>query len=343
MKRALIYSAAFLAVLSAVLCAYGWYRDNRLSNINGAVSFYVYPQTTPEDVLEELTDRGTVKNPGRLRKVFSKKKVAEYIKPGYYYLNGNSSVYVARMLNNGWQSPVNLTISGTVRRKSDVARKIGNQVLADSAAVIAVLNDKAFMDSLGFTSGNWFALFIPDTYQVYWTSSPRDIMFRMKQAYDAFWTEENLSKAGKLGLDRMQVATLASIVCAETNHVPEMPSIAGVYLNRLEKGMLLQADPTVAFCFDYKPQRILLKHLEVDSPYNTYKYAGLPPGPICVASREGLEAVLNPDCAGGNLYFCANPDFSGTHVFSRTLSEHNANARAFQAELSRRHRLAKHH
>jgi len=135
---------------------------------------------------------------------------------------------------------------------------------------------------------------------------------------------------------------LASIVTAESNNEAEMPKIAGVYMNRLKIGMPLQADPTIAFCYDYQLNRILLKHLEVDSSYNTYKHTGLPPGPICVPTRSAMEAVLHPDFGGtwgaGNLYFCANPDFSGTHVFAKTLSEHNRNAQAFQAELNRRSR-----
>ena len=126
---------------------------------------------------------------------------------------------------------------------------------------------------------------------------------------------------------------LASIVNGETNHVPEMPSVAGVYLNRLHKGMKLQADPTVAFCLDYSVNRILKKHLEIDSPYNTYLYAGLPPAPICVPSRAALEAVLNPD-SHGYLYFCASPDFDGTHRFAATYAEHLRNARAYQQALT---------
>ena len=150
------------------------------------------------------------------------------------------------------------------------------------------------------------------------------------------------AKAKALRLTRQQASVLASIVKAESNNEAEMPKIAGVYLNRLKIGMPLQADPTIAFCYDYQLSRILLKHLEVDSAYNTYTHTGLPPGPICVPTRAALEAVLNPDFGGtwgaGNLYFCANSDFSGTHVFAKTLAEHNRNAAAFQAELTRRGR-----
>ena len=177
---------------------------------------------------------------------------------------------------------------------------------------------------------------------MYWTDSVDEIFARQKKAWDAFWTADNDAKARALNLTRQQVSTLASIVKGESNHEPEMPRIAGVYLNRLKVGMPLQADPTIAFCYDYQLNRILNRHLSVDSPYNTYIHAGLPPGPICVPTRAALEAVLNPDFGGvwgaGNFYFCANPDFSGTHVFARTLAEHNRNAAAFRAELDRRSR-----
>ena len=329
-----------MAVLTvSALIAVNWYKDNRLPGFTGSASLYVYPETTSDEVLALLDEKGVVADSRRLARVFENKKVSEYLTPGYYYINpGNSCVYVARMLNNGWESPVNLTLSGTIRTCGDIARKIGNQVLIDSASVHKCLEDSAFLDKLGYTRQTVLSMFIPDTYQIYWTLSAEDILLRLKKASDDFWNDDRIAKASEVGLSRQEVSVLASIVSAESNYVPELPKIAGVYLNRLKAGIPLQADPTVAFCFDYKPERILNRHLEIDSPYNTYKYPGLPPGPICVPSKEALLAVLDPDYGGGNLYFCANPDFSGTHVFARTLSQHNANARAFQAELSRRHR-----
>lgn len=258
------------------------------------------------------------------------------MQPGRYVVKpSSSSVYVARMLNNGWQTPTRLVLSGTMRRKGDIARKIGNQMLVDSAEVAAALDDDALLAKYGFNSTNVFSLFIPDTYEMYWTASVEEILQKQKDAYDAFWTPENVAKAEKLGLTKEEVSIVASIVKGETNYEPEMPSVAGVYLNRLRIGMLLQADPTVAYCFDYEPNRILLRHLQVDSPYNTYKYPGLPPGPITVPTKACLNAVLNPD-PHDYLFFCANSDFSGTHKFASTLSEHNRNARDFQAALNRR-------
>lgn len=339
MKKLVLLPVVLALSVIFALTAVNWYKDNRLPGFTGSASLYVYPETTSDDVLSILDEKGVVADSRRLARVFENKRVGEFLTPGFYYINPeNSCVYLARMLNNGWESPVNLTLSGTIRTCGDIARKIGNQVLADSASVHKCLNDEAFMEQLGYTRQTVLSMFIPDTYQIYWTLSAEEILQRLKKASDDFWNDERMAQAAEIGLSRQEVSALASIVSAESNYVPELPKIAGVYLNRLKAGVLLQADPTVAFCFDYKPERILNKHLEVDSPYNTYKYAGLPPGPICVPSKEALLAVLNPDYGGGNMYFCANPDFSGTHLFARTLSQHNANARAFRAEMNRRHR-----
>ena len=342
MKRFLALTLVLLVALLAGMFAIGWYQDNRMSNFEGTARIYVREDTSVDDVIGQIGKQTTIRNVKRLRRVFEQKEVARYLTPGFYQIGkSNTSVYVARMLNNGWQSPVNLTMSGSMRRNSDIAHRIASQMMADSAALMKVMKDEKFLAAYGVTPRTVFSLIIPDTYEMYWTASPEEIFARFKQEYDKFWTEENVAKARKLNLSKQQVSILASIVRAESNYAPELPKIAGVYLNRLKTGMLLQADPTVAFCYDYKPNRILKRHLEVDSRYNTYKYPGLPPGPICVPAKECLEAVLNPDFggsygAGGNLYFCANPDFSGTHVFAKTLSAHNANAAAFQAELNRR-------
>lgn len=334
MKKAVILIILALMAVAAIVGG-RWYRDNKMPNFNGKVELYVTPDTPYEEVLAELKARAI--SAKSLVRAFEDKKVSEFFSPGYYVLNAsNSSVYAARMLNNGWQSPVNMTLSGTMRLKGEIARKIGNQLMIDSVSVRKALDDKDLLNEYGFTPQNVFALIQPDTYQMYWTATMKDVLDSQKKSWDAFWTDDNVAKAKKLGLSKLEVATLASIVTGESNHAPEMPKIAGVYLNRLRIGMKLQADPTVAYCFGYKLNRVLLRHLEVDSEYNTYKYEGLPPGPICVPAREALEAVLNPDYGPGNLYFCANPDFSGTHVFAKTLAEHGANARAFQTELNRR-------
>ncbi|MBO4756886.1 MAG: endolytic transglycosylase MltG [Bacteroidales bacterium] len=338
MKKAV--SIALIAALTVAFIAgvmvFRWYSDNKRANFSRETVLYVYPGMDANKVLRMVSDSAGVLRSRSLERAFADKHVSEYMQPGRYVIKpSSSSVYVARMLNNGWQTPTRLVLSGTMRRKGDIARKIGNQMLVDSAEVAAALNDDALLAKYGFNSVNVFSLFIPDTYEMYWTASVEEILQKQKDAYDAFWTQENVAKAEKLGLTKEQVSIVASIVKGETNYEPEMPSVAGVYLNRLRIGMLLQADPTVAYCFDYEPNRILLRHLQVDSPYNTYKYAGLPPGPIAVPTKACLNAVLNPD-PHNYLYFCANSDFSGTHKFASTLSEHMRNAREFQAALNRR-------
>ena len=237
------------------------------------------------------------------------------------------------MLKNGWQTPVNLVLSGSIRLRGTLARKISSQMLMDSLTVMNALQDSALLAGYGFTPENVFGLFIPDTYQVYWTDSMNVVLDKQKAAFDSFWTDENKQKAKAQGLTEMEVVTLASIVRGESNYVPEYPLIAGVYLNRLHVGMKLQADPTVAFCFDYTLNRILKKHTRVESPYNTYMNSGLPPAPICSPGRDAMNAVLNPK-GGKDLYFCASTDFNGSHLFAATYSEHLKNARAFQRALT---------
>lgn len=342
MKKSGYAVAALTLVALCGALGWNWLRDNKLPNFSTGAEIYVKPGMTEPEVRALIAEKTGLISSRSLERTFKAKSVADYLKPGHYTISaGNSSVYVARMFNNGWQTPVKLTLSGNLRVRGNISAKIASQMLLDSAEVRAALEDSVLLAQYGFTPRNVFSLFIPDTYDIYWTASMKDILDRQKEAYDAFWTDENRLKAERLGLSRLQVSTLASIVNGETNYEPEMPMIAGVYLNRLRIGMPLQADPTVAFCFDYTLNRVLNRHLEVDSPYNTYKHTGLPPGPICIPTRACLEAVLNPDYGGprgegGNLYFCASPKFNGTHAFAKTLAQHNANANAFRKELNRR-------
>ena len=332
----ILIPVCLLAMLAAGLVAGRWYSDNKKPNFSREAVVYVYPGMEAGKVMQMIADSAGVLRSKSLQRAFDDKHVSQYMQPGRYVIKpSSSSVYVARMLNNGWQTPTRLVLSGTLRRKGDIARKISSQMMVDSASVAAALSDDTLLGKYGFNSTNVFSLFIPDTYEMYWTASVEDILQKQKDAYDAFWTDSNLKKAKEQGLTREQVSILASIVSGETNYEPEMSTVAGVYLNRLHIGMPLQADPTVAFCFDYQLTRVLNRHLEIDSPYNTYKYAGLPPGPICVPPRSCLLAVLNPD-EHNYLYFCAKADFSGTHAFAATLPEHMRNARAFQAALNRR-------
>lgn len=338
MKKAFALTAiSAVCLLPVVICGINWLKDNRLPAFSQTKEIFVYPYTPSSAIVDSLLSGGGVRWPERLYKVFGKHQVDSFRKPGHYVVPcGSTAVYAARMINNGWQTPVRMTLSGTLRRRGEIAGKIAGQMMVDSAGVRAAFEDEALLSRFGFTPQTVFALIFPDTYEMYWTASVCDILEKMYEARQCFWTERNQEKARRLGLTQMEVSILASIVCSETNYVPEMPKIAAVYLNRLRKGMKLQADPTIAFCYDYKTSRIYRRMLSVDSPYNTYRHAGLPPAPICVPSINALEAVLNPDFSGGYIFFCADPLMNGTHRFARTYTEHMKNARAFSKALDKR-------
>ena len=337
-KYLYILLALVITAVAGGVVAGRWYNDNRRPNFTERYVLLVRSETTVDVVLDSLqTGAGALRSRSLVRG-FNQEKVAEKIKPGRYVIEPSfTSVYVARMLNNGWQTPGNMTLSGTIRTKARLAQKIAAQMMVDSAAVAQALDSAEFLEPYGFTPENIFAMILPDTYQMYWTASVRDIFDRLKKEYDAFWNPERLEKARQQKLTPMQVSVLASIVSGETLKGFEYPRIAGVYLNRYRKGMKLQADPTIAFCFNYEPDRILKKHLQVDSPYNTYKYAGLPPAPINVPPKACLEAVLSPE-NHKYVYFCASPAFDGTHRFAVSYNDHLKNAREFQRALTKRNK-----
>ena len=335
-----IWISAVLTVLAGVAAfVLGRYIiDNKKPNFTEEYVLYVRPETTLGQIADSLQAGAGMIRPKSLERAFAKVDAASKIKPGRYVIEPSAtSIYVARMLAFGWQTPQNLVLSGTMRSKGRIAKKISTQMMVDSASVAHALDSAEFLARYGFTPENVFALILPDTYQMYWTASVEDIFDRLKKEYDAFWTPERDAKAKAQGLNRMQVSIMASIVSGETLKDFEYPKIAGAYLNRYKKGMRLQADPTIAFCFDYKLDRILKKHLKVESPYNTYKYAGLPPAPINVPPKACVDAVLNPD-KHGYIYFCANASFDGTHKFASTYSEHLKNAREFQRALTARNK-----
>ena len=262
--------------------------------------------------------------------------IRDRFKPGHYVLEpGMNVVQVARMLKLGLQTPVRVTINN-VRTRAQLAGKLARQIEADSATIVAALTDPATARKAGFDSVTLFSMFIPDTYEFYWTVSPAQFIERMRREYDRFWTPQRDAKRQRSGLSRLEVMTLASIVYEETRQSDEMPRIAGVYINRLRKGWPLQADPTVKYALqEFGLRRILHRHLKYPSPYNTYINKGLPPSPICMPGRNAIDAVLDFE-RHDYMFFCARPTFDGYHNFARTLREHNANARAYSAELNRR-------
>ena len=339
-KKAIRWAGAGLV---AVLLLWGgikayrlWY-DRKVPNFRDRQELYVYPGMAVQEVCDSILAGGGVKSTASLLRVFQD---VENVQTGHYSIDpGCTSIYVARMLKGGWQTPVKLTLSGSIRTPGILARKMGSQLLADSSDVADFLFSDDSLARYGVDAAHVFTIVIPDTYQVLWTASVREVMDRLKKERDAWWTPERIAAAKAQGLTPAQASTLASIVAGETRYEPEMPSIAGVYLNRLRTGMRLQADPTIAFCFDYEPKRILNAHLAVESPYNTYKYAGLPPGPIACPPKSCLEAVLHPD-SHNYIFFCADPSFNGSHRFAASYKDHLANARAFQKALTERQKAA---
>lgn len=257
------------------------------------------------------------------------------VKPGMYELPDKATNYqLIGILRSGRQTPLRLTFNN-VRLKDDLAAKLAQNLDADEDDFREMFNDVNYLKQFGFTPTTIMTMFIPNTYELYWNTTPEQLMDRMKKEYDKFWTEERVAKATKLGLSKTEVSVLASIVEAEQNqHPDERPRIAGVYLNRLKRGIPLQADPTVVFAVgDFTIRRVLNVHLQTDSPYNTYKYKGLPPGPIDLPSITSINAVLNPE-QHNYIYFCAKEDFSGYHNFAVTEAEHLANARKYQQALT---------
>ena len=327
--------AGVLVLLVFGIRLYRAYYDRKVPNFRRTWEFYVRPGMEPSAVVDSLLESGVVINRKSLHRTLDGMKS---MRTGHYTVDkGSSSKYVARMLANGWQTPVNLTLSGTIRTPQVLARKIGSQMLADSADVADFALSADSLARYGITPALLFTIVIPDTYQILWTSSVSEIFDRFKKEADAFWTPARVELARNQGLTPVEVSTLASIVDGETQYKPEQPTVAGVYLNRLRIGMPLQADPTVAFCFNYSLKRILTRHLDVDSPYNTYRYAGLPPGPISCPPKSCLEAVLYAQ-NHSYLFFCADPSFNGSHRFAATYSEHLNNARAYQRALDARTR-----
>lgn len=262
--------------------------------------------------------------------------LADSFKPGHYVLSrGMNVIRIARMLKLGLETPVRVTINN-VRTPAQLAQKLSRQLDADSAALMQVFTSPEQAAKVGFDSVTFFSMFIPDSYEFYWTVSPEEFVRGMKREYERFWTPRRDSLRRRSGLSRLEVLTLASIVYEETRQSDEMPRVAGVYVNRLNCGIPLQADPTVKYAMqDFTLRRILYKHLRFPSPYNTYINRGLPPSPICMPGKNAIDAVLNFE-KHDFIFFCARPEFDGYHNFARTFDEHMRNARAYSAELNRR-------
>lgn len=297
---------------------------------------YIHTGATFDDVYKTIREKEIVKDSTVFLWAAQNMHYPRAVKPGKYRLTpGMGNRRFINMLKAGNQEPVDLSFRG-LRLKEDFAGYISKQLEPDSVSIIHLLDSTAFISKYGFNKDNIYAMFIPNSYQMYWNISAEKFFKRMYDEYQKFWTPARLKKAAGMGLKPTEVITLAAIVDAEALHDSEMPTIAGLYMNRYKRGMKLQADPTVIYANkDFTIRRVLNRHLLKDSPYNTYMYAGLPPGPIMMPSINAIDAVLNYQ-KHDYLYMCAKEDFSGYHNFAATKEQHLINARKFQQALNER-------
>lgn len=324
--------AALIAIVVAAFALYGIFLWPCSGNGEESTYIFIRDNDTPETVKSTLSE-AHVRTTGfdLLNKTLGYK-----VRSGRYVVkHGDNLLTLFRRLRNGQQEPVNLTIP-SVRTLDRLAAHLGEHLMMDSVEINTLFHDSAFCARLGYTPETLPSLFIPNTYEVYWNISIEGFMERMQHENEAFWNDERERKARAMGLSHVEVVTLASIVDEETANNAEKPMVAGMYIKRLAIGMPLQADPTVKFAIgDFSLRRIWGRHLTIDSPYNTYKNVGLPPGPIRIPSIAGIDAVLN-HVPHDYLYMCAKEDFSGTHNFAKTYAEHLRNARRYAQALNAR-------
>jgi len=289
-----------------------------------------------EDVRKIIIDGSLIKNIKAFDWVAKRKNYSSFIHPGHYeFKDGLNNNDLINLLRSGIQTPVNL-IFNNIRSLEKLSSIVAGQIEADSSEIIDLLLDENYISQFKFSHETVMGAFIPNTYEFYWNTSASGFVERMIDEYEKFWNKERKDKATDKSLTIKQVSVLASIVDGETVRETEKTRIAGVYLNRLKRGIRLQADPTIIFAIgNFSRNRVLKADLQVDSPYNTYKYAGLPPGPISIPSVSGIDAVLNAE-DHSFLYFCARADMSGYHHFSKSLREHNRYAYKYRQALNKR-------
>lgn len=299
-------------------------------------SIYIPEGASYSQVIDSLRTHVEIRNMRLFDWIAREKGYPGSIKSGRYVVDRPMSYNeLINTLKSGRQTPVKVTFSN-IRTPGELAGMLAHQIEPDSTEIMNFLSDASKYSKDGFNRETIISVFIPDTYELYWNTGPSGLYSRMLQEYRKFWNSSRLEKSREIGLTPTEVSTLASIIDFEAMKSEEKPRIAGVYLNRLRRGIPLQADPTIKFALnDFALNRILYEYLKVDSPYNTYKYKGLPPGPIGCATVKSIDAVLNAE-KNDYLYFAARADFSGYHNFSKTLAEHNRNAAQYQRELNRR-------
>ena len=299
---------------------------------------YLYIKTGSEfkDVYKTIQEKEMVKDTASFFKAAENMNYVSRVKPGRYRLHdGMSNRRLINMLASGTQEPVTVSFHN-LRLKEEFAGFLSKKIEPDSTAIIRLLDSTSFVKQYGFTTDNVYTMFLPNSYQLYWNTSPEKFFKRMYANYEKFWTPERKQKAAAINLTPIEVSVLASIVDAEALHDDEMPAVAGLYLNRLKKGMKLEADPTVIFAEnDFTIKRVLNRYLSINSLYNTYLHTGLPPGPIMMPSVAAVNSVLDYQ-KNDYIYMCAKADFSGYHAFATNVADHLINAHKFQQALNER-------
>ena len=327
-----IITAALLGLLAIIaVCLFA-----PINKTGGTAYLYIDEDDTVDSVETKLSDIARGYGVSAVSALASCTGYADNIHTGRYELGtGTGALMLFRHINSGQQSPVRLTIP-SVRTMDRLAEELSEKLMMDGGELMKYFASNDSCAKYGKDTATIACLFIPNTYEVYWNISADRLLAKMQKESDAFWNTERMGKAKGLGLTSDEVITIASIIDEETANNAEKPMIAGMYYNRYEQGMLLQADPTVKFALkDFEIKRIYNNMLDVQSPYNTYRNVGLPPGPIRIPSVAGIDAVLNL-VRHDYLYMCAKEDFSGTHNFAKTYQEHLQNAAKYTKALNAR-------
>ncbi|MCD4834476.1 MAG: endolytic transglycosylase MltG [Bacteroidales bacterium] len=325
-----------LVIITVITIALNAYKNIYKPNINEHSHYLYIPTGSDYSSIIQILERDSIlKDIRSFKWLAEKKNYPNHVYPGRYRLDSlmNNNDLIDK-LRSGFQDPVKVVFN-SIRTREQLAGKISKQIEPDSLTLIKLLYNDSLITEYGLIQETFTCIFLPNTYEFWWNTSAEKFIDRMYKEYQRFWNDERKRKAAILNLTPEEVTTLASIVDEETYYSKEMPRVAGVYINRLRRRMHLQADPTLKFALgDFSIKRVLNVHKQIDSPYNTYKRYGLPPGPISIPSISAIDAVLNYE-SHSYLYFCAKSDFSGYHNFAKTLSQHNINARNYQRALNK--------
>jgi UPF0755 protein len=338
-RKNLAFLLVGVSTVAATLSFYFWQMSFSPNlNVDGKndIVLYIHKNANYQTVLDSLRKHKAINDEVSFGFLTKKMKYRDNIKPGRYEIPPNSSNRkILSKLRSGDQDPLNLTFNN-VRTKDELVEKVGKKLLLKKSELLEMLNDEEVCKKYGYTKETIMCMFLPDTYDMYWDIPVTDFLDRMAKENKKFWNADRLEDAQAINMSPQEVGIMASIVQSETNKKDEMPRVAGVYVNRIAQNIHLDADPTVKFAVgDFTLRRILNKHLAIDSPYNTYKNAGLPPGPIALPERAAIDAVLAYE-KHNYIFFCAKEDFSGHHNFAVTYAEHLKNADIYRKALDER-------